>query len=143
MDPKLIEEFLDKRNILAVMGASRDPEKFGHQVYRDLKLGGYKVYPVNPNALRILDDLCYPSLESLPMRPDVVDSVVPPRVTEEMVKTCKQLGIGKVWMQPGSESERAIEFCKNNGIAVVYSLCIMEERRKREAGKQASSHAMQ
>ncbi|MDH5439134.1 MAG: CoA-binding protein [Candidatus Bathyarchaeota archaeon] len=41
------------------------------------------------------------------------------------------LGITKVWMQPGSESEKAIEYCEANGIDVVYGVCIMVERRKR------------
>lgn len=131
LDERLIEEFLDKRNIIAVVGASREPEKYGHLVYKDLKLGGYRVYPVNPNATEILGDKCYPSLEVLPVKPDVVDTVVPLKVTEEIVKTCKTLGINKVWMQPGSESEAAIRFCRDNGISVIYDLCIMVERQKR------------
>jgi predicted CoA-binding protein len=64
----------------------------------------------------------------LPVKPDVVDVVVPPKVTEAVVKTCKKLGITKVWMQPGSESEVALNFCKENGINVVYGVCVMIER---------------
>ena len=131
MNQQLIERFLDKKNVFAVVGASRDRQKYGYQVYRDLKNAGYKVYPVNPNAEEILGDRCYPSLKNLPVNPDVVDVVVPPRVTERIVKTCKKLGITKVWMQPGSESEIAIEFCDENGIDVVHGVCVMIERRSR------------
>jgi len=123
-------EFLDKRNVFAVVGASRNPKKYGHQVYRDLKRAGYEVYPVNPNADEILGDKCYPDLESLPKKPDVVDLVVPPSITEKVVQTCKRLGIRKVWMQPGSESEWAINYCRENGIQVVYGVCVMIERRR-------------
>lgn len=130
MKPGLIRGFLNKRNVIAVVGASRDPKKYGHQVYRDLKEAGYKVYPVNPNADEILGDKCYPDLESLPTKPNVVDIVVPPKVTKEIVKTCKELGITKVWMQPGSESEGAINFCKENAIDCIHGLCIMVERRR-------------
>jgi len=63
MDEKLIMEFLDKKNVFAVVGASRNPKKYGHQVYKDLRNAGYKVYPVNPNANEVLGDKCYPSLE--------------------------------------------------------------------------------
>ncbi|MEM3546028.1 MAG: CoA-binding protein [Candidatus Bathyarchaeia archaeon] len=129
-EQELIRSFLDKRNIFAVVGVSRDPKKYGYQVYKDLKNAGYKVYAVNPNAQEILGDKCYPDLESLPVKPDVVDVVVPPKVTEHIVETCKRLGITKVWMQPGSESEKAIKFCKENGIDVVYGVCIMIERAK-------------
>ena len=130
MNEELIRVFLDKRNVFAVVGASRDPKKYGYQVYKDLKGAGYKVYPVNPNAQEILGDKCYPSLEKLPVKPDVVNVVVPPKVTEHLVETCKKLGITKVWMQPGSESEKAIKFCEENGINVVYGVCVMVERAK-------------
>jgi predicted CoA-binding protein len=36
-------------------------------------------------------------------------------------------------MQPGSESEKAIIFCKDNEIEVVYDNCIMAQRRLLEA----------
>ena len=131
MKADLIKEILERKNVIAVVGASRDPEKYGHRVYRDLKEAGYTVYPINPSTAVILGDRCYPDLKSLPVKPDVVNLVVPPEVTEEVVKACRELGITKVWMQPGSESEKAIQFCEANGIDVVYGVCIMVERRKR------------
>jgi predicted CoA-binding protein len=132
MDEKLIKAFLDRKNIFAVIGVSRDSEKYGHQVYKDLRDAGYRVYCVNPNTNEVLGDKCYPSLESLSIKPDVVDIVVPPKVTERIVETCRKLGILKVWMQPGSESEAAINFCKKNGIDVVHGVCVMVERRSRQ-----------
>ena len=62
-------------------------------MYKDLKNAGYEVYAVNPNAEEILGDKCYPNLESLPVKPGVVDVVVPPKVTEHTVEICKRLGI--------------------------------------------------
>ena len=126
----LIQKFLDKRNVFAVVGASRNPEKYGHKVFRDLRDAGYKVYPVNPNAEEILGVKCYPSLKDLPETPDVVDLVVPPKVTEKVVRECKELGVRMVWMQPGSESEDAIKFCVENGMEVVHGVCVMVERRR-------------
>ena len=86
---------------------------------------------MNPNADEILGDRCYPSIEDLPVKPDVVDIVVPPKITERVVKTCRKLGIRKVWMQPGSESEAAIKFCEENGMDVVHGVCVMVERASR------------
>jgi predicted CoA-binding protein len=34
-------------------------------------------------------------------------------------------GITKVWMQQGSQSDAAIEYCQQNGIEVVSKRCIM------------------
>jgi len=78
VNEKLIEKFLNKRTIFAMVGASRDPKKYGYQVYKHLKKAGYEVYPVNPNADEILGDKCYPDLGELPKKPDVADVVVPP-----------------------------------------------------------------
>jgi len=68
MNGELIKVFLNKKNVFAVVGASRDPRKYGYQVYKDLKNAGYKVYAVNPNAQEILGDKCYQSLENLPCK---------------------------------------------------------------------------
>jgi predicted CoA-binding protein len=132
MDEQMIEEFLEKRNVFAVVGASRNPMKYGHQVYKDLRNAGYTVYPVNPNANEILGDKCYARLESLPEIPQVVDLVVPPEATNEVVKVCEKLGIRRVWMQPGSESRIALDFCKENDIEVVCGVCVMVERRSKQ-----------
>jgi len=136
----LIESFLDKRNVFAVVGVSQNPKKFGHQVFLDLTNAGYMVYPVNPGLDELLGRKCYRSLDRLPKVPDVVDLVVPPAVTEAVLEECMRLGIRKVWMQPGSESERAIGLCRENGIEVLHGVCVMLERRKRqqEAGQPSS-----
>ena len=129
MNPNLITDFLRKQNVFAVVGVSKNPSKYGHQVYKDLKEAGYVVYPVNPSLDEILGDRCYHSLSELPEKTDVVDTVVPPAVTEGIVKECKELGIARVWMQPGSESEKAINFCMRNNINVVHDVCVMVKRR--------------
>jgi len=124
----LITAFFKKGNVFAVVGVSRNPRKYGYKVYKDLKSSGYKVYPVNPNANKIDGQKCYPSLTHLPEKPDVVVTVVPPEVTEKIVKECKELKINKVWMQPGSGSKKAINFCKKNKINVINDICVIRMR---------------
>ncbi len=130
MNPNKVTDFLNKQNVFAVVGVSSNPAKYGHQVYIDLKEAGYVVYAVNPNIDEVLGDRCYHSLNELPEMPDVVDTVVPPAVTEKIVEECKELGIARVWMQPGSESEKALNFCVENNIKVVHDLCVMVKRRE-------------
>lgn len=130
MNTSLINDFLRKEHIFAVVGVSRNPAKYGHQVYKDLKEAGYVVYAVNPNINEVLGDRCYHSLSELPEKTDVVDTVVPPKVTEKMVEECKELRIERVWMQPGSESGHAINFYTRNDIKVVHDVCVMVKRRE-------------
>ena len=123
-----IEEFVGRR-VWAVVGASNDPAKFGHKIVRNLHDAGYVVYPVNPRRGDVAGLKAYPSLADLPEKPDVVDIVVPPTVAEKVAREVEALGLTRVWMQPGSESEEAIRFCEENGIAVVHGACAMLNKR--------------
>jgi predicted CoA-binding protein len=123
-DPKTIKEFLARRHY-AVVGASPDHDKYGHVIWRDLQAKGYTVYPVNPKYDEIEGERCYRSLGEVADVVEVVDVVVPPKVTEEIVKQCAELGLTRVWLQPGAESEAAIDFCQQNGITVLYGVCVM------------------
>jgi predicted CoA-binding protein len=128
---QLIGDFTARR-IWAVVGASNDPNKYGHRIFQTLRAAGYRVYPVNPKGGEIDGARVYPTLADLPERPEVVDIVVPPAVTEEVVRQVKALGLTRVWMQPGAESEAAIRYCQENGIQVVYNACAMHFRRNWE-----------
>jgi len=123
----LVEDFLNKENVFAVVGASRDPGKYGHKVFGFLLESGFKVYPVNPRASKVMGRECFPFLTDLPEKPDVVDFVVPPRIVEKVVEEAASLGVKKVWMQPGSESGKVVEYCKKHGVSVVHGKCVMVE----------------
>ncbi|MFH1073733.1 MAG: CoA-binding protein [Candidatus Firestonebacteria bacterium] len=114
-----------QQKVFAVVGASSNPEKYGYTITKNLLDRGYKVYPINPRLEELHGVKCYKSLAGLPEKPDVVDLVIPPKITEEVVKECLKLGLMRVWMQPGAESSAAVEFCEKNGIKVIYGACVM------------------
>ncbi len=124
----LIEDFVN-RKVWAVVGASQDRSKFGYRVFDTLRKAGYTIYPVNPKGGDLDGATVYASLADLPKAPEVVDLVVPPPVTEQVVKEMRGLGLQRVWMQPGSESQAAIRYCQENGIQVVYDACAMVHKR--------------
>ncbi len=125
----LVNEFLDKKNIFAVVGVSSDASKYGHKVFMDLLKAGYQVYAVHPAGGEINGHQRYGSLAELPLKPDVVSVVVPPSVALEIVKQCHKLGIHKVWLQPGSDSQAVLDYCQWHQIKVLAGLCIMIERQ--------------
>lgn len=121
----LMPEILAQK-VFAVIGASRDPSKYGHMVYVRLKQAGYRVLAVNPNADEVDGDPAYPSLDNLPETPDCVVSVVPPKVTEMVARQAGRMGVRYLWMQPGSESEAAVNAAHAAGLRTVYGgPCIM------------------
>jgi predicted CoA-binding protein len=128
---RLISDFTNRR-VWAVVGASRDRTKFGNRVFRSLRQAGYIVYPVNPRGGEVEGVEVYPALALLPQPPDVIDLVVPPAVTEQVVQQAHRLGLTRVWMQPGAESEAAIAYCQQHGMQVVYDACAMVHKRQWE-----------
>jgi len=121
---KLIDEFMGMKRF-AVVGASDNPEKYGNRIVKNLKGRGYEVYPVNPRLKEVDGSTCYASLADIPVKVDIVDFVVPPVVTEEVLKQCRELGLNRIWLQPGSESQAAINYCQENNLYVVYNVCVM------------------
>jgi len=120
---------LQQIEVVAVVGASRDSAKFGYKVLKDLEQAGFEAYGVNPSCGDIEGIPCYPDLASLPCTPQLIITVVPPGVTEKVVREAGEAGIGRVWMQPGSESDEAARYCEDNGIEYMRDACIMIYRR--------------
>lgn len=125
---KRIQDFINRR-VWAVVGVSHDPAKYGNRIFRNLRDAGYIVYGVHPKGGEVDGQRLYPSLADLPERVEVVDIVVPPQVTEEVVKEAHRLGLHRVWMQPGAESEAAIEWAETHDMEVVHDACAMVSKR--------------
>jgi len=121
---ELIKEFMSQKRF-AIIGATDNPKKYGYEIFKNLKRRGYEVYPVNPRLKELEGTKCYPSLSDILVKVDVVDFVVPPAVAGKVLKECKKLELTRIWLQPGSESEAAIDFCRKNNLKVVHDVCVM------------------
>ncbi len=126
------DSFIDAHNVIAVVGATPNKEKYGYKVFSALRRKGYNTYAVNPNHSIIYGSKCYPSLSSLPEKPDVVITVVKPDITLSIIRQCIKLNIKKIWMQPGSESEEAVELCKKEGLSFICNACFVVDGLKKD-----------
>ena len=118
--------------VWAVLGATDNKEKFGFKIFKILKDSGYKVYPVTPGVDSILGDKCYPTLSALPVKPDAVNFVVPPKVGEPVIAECVALGIKNVWLQPGANGDNVVNAAKKEELNVIHKSCILVELRKQD-----------
>ena len=114
---------------IAIVGATENPSKYGYVIYKDLKLKGLTVYPVNPNRSSIDGDKAFKRLEDIPQRPTIVNIVVPPEVTSDILQQCLDLGLTNVWLQPGAESPAVMSFLQENSFNYLASACIMVASR--------------
>jgi predicted CoA-binding protein len=126
-------DVLKKSKVVAVVGASKNPEKESHTVPRYLKEQGYHVIPVNPTSQEILGERAYPALKDLPddlvRTVDVVEVFRPsdelPQVALQVVELKKRTGRPVVfWAQQGLENEEAKRVLEENGIPYVMDGCM-------------------
>jgi predicted CoA-binding protein len=102
-----------------VVGASTDREKYGNKVLRCYLQTGRRAIPVNPKAAEVEGIAAVPSVAELPDDVKSISVITPPSVTERVVEAAARRGIENVWMQPGAESQAAVELCQRNGINVI------------------------
>lgn len=125
-----IENLVNKRT-WAVVGASNSHEKFGRRIYDRLKSNCYEVYAVNPNEQGLDDGSpTYRSVQELPLVPEVVDVVVPPRFGMQVVDDCVAKGVRAIWFQPGAESQEVVAYAQSKGLTVIWGgPCAMVEAK--------------
>lgn len=112
---------------IALVGASKNPAKYGNIILKDLLSKGFEVLPVNPNYDEIEGVKCYKSIKELPRDVDVIVFVVPPKVGLQVAKEAVEAGFKKLWFQPGAESEEIREFLEKVGVEYSFEKCIMVE----------------
>jgi predicted CoA-binding protein len=120
-------EFLANKRV-AVTGVSRTPKDHGsNTVYKRLRERGYEVFAVNPNAHKVEGDRCYLDLKSIPGGVDAVVIGTRPKIAEDTMRECAELGIKHVWMHrgpgAGSVSDAATEYGRKHGITVIDGGC--------------------
>lgn len=133
IDP-LVKDFLAQKKV-AIVGVSDKRETGCNLAYRKFKEAGYAVSAVNPHLTTFEGGACYPDLKSIPEKPEAVFILANPKVTEQIVQQCVDLGVKHVWMhcvmgtKPGmaasmtSVSQEAVRMCRENGIAVIPGAC--------------------
>ena len=130
----MVRDFLAQKKI-AVVGVSDKRDTGCNLAYNKFKENGYHVYAVNPRISTFNGAPCYPDLKSIPEKPDAVFILASPKVTDQIVQQCVELGVKHVWMhcmmgtKPGlvagmtSVSQDAVEMCNANGVAVIPGAC--------------------
>ena len=126
-------EVMKTRKVIAVVGASKNPEKEAHTVPLYLKEHGYRIVPVNPTADRIFGEKAFPSLASLPenlaKEVEVIEVFRPsedlPDVARQVVELSGRCGRTYVfWSQTGLENDEAKAILAAGGIPFVMNACM-------------------
>ena len=131
----MLEEFF-KPSSIAVIGASRNPTKVGHQILRNLVECSFpgELYPVNPKAEKILGLKCYPQVSEIPGDIDLALVAIPARLVLDVARQCGEkkvkgilvisAGFKETGLQ-GAELERQlVETCRKYGMRLLGPNCL-------------------
>ncbi len=110
-------ESLVSPTTVAVIGASRDPSKVGHAIFKNILSGGFQgaVHPVNPTARAISGVRSYRSVLEVPDPVDLAVVITPAPTVPDVLYECGRAGVRAVVVISGGFRE------------------VGEEGRKREA----------
>ncbi len=84
-----MEQFFSPRSV-AVIGASRDPNKVGHVILKNLLDAGFRgnIFPVNPKVEVLLGLRCYSSVAMIQSRIDTAIVAVPAETAVQVLDEC-------------------------------------------------------
>jgi predicted CoA-binding protein len=125
-----ILEILRETRVIALVGASPNPERPSHQVGQFLVRMGYRVIPVNPGIAgkQLFGEMVYASLGDIPdnITIDMVDIFRRSDRVEPVVQSMLSLRPNLprvIWMQIGVVNPVAAQAARAAGIEVVQNRC--------------------
>ena len=122
-----IPELLKTSRTIAVVGLSSKRFRPSYGVAEYMQRNGYRIIPVNPFEQAVLGEKCYPDLDSVRERVDIVDIFRRAEFVPEIVEAAIRIGARAVWMQEGVVHEEAAARAKAAGLAVVMDRCILKD----------------
>ena len=121
----MIDSLKDKDNLIALIGASNDKNKYGNKILLDLLAKNYNVVPINHKEGSIAGLKAYSKVQDLPSRPSIINFVVPPEVGLNITKELVEEGYNHFWYQPGAESENLTNLLTQEDKDFIDDKCIM------------------
>lgn len=120
---KTSHEILETARTIAVVGASRDPDKAGGSVPAGLQHRGFRIIPVNPYAETLFGERVYRSLLDIPEKVDLVDVFRPAEDAPEIARQAAAIGAGALWLQLDIRSDEARRIAADAGMDYVEDEC--------------------
>ena len=122
------EEILRESTTIAVVGASRYPEKEAHTVPRQMLRHGWRIIPVNPFVDEVFGVRTVPTLADLDEPVDLVNVFRPAHDAVEVVRQAVAIKAPAVWLQSGIFSAEARQIAEEAGLDYVEDRCLAVER---------------
>jgi uncharacterized protein len=125
-----IADLLLSARTIAVVGLSENPNRPSYGVSAYMQRHGYRIFPVNPAVNSVLGEKCYPRLEDVPEKIDIVDVFRRSDAVPEVVDAAIAVGAKAVWLQEGVIHDAATAKARAAGLTVIVDRCILKEHMR-------------
>jgi predicted CoA-binding protein len=134
LDGAGIAELLSSARRIAVVGASSNPSRPSHDVFRTLIRAGYQCVPVNPNEREVEGIPAVATLTEAKVAfggsIDIVDVFRRAELTPETARDAVAVGAKALWLQLGIVNWESAKIASEGGLAVVMDRCTAIELRR-------------
>ena len=129
-------EIISRSKSVAIVGASANPARASNFVATYLLSSStdFDVYFVNPAEREILGREVYPSLDLLPVVPDITDVFRRAELLPDAAEEAAAIGSATFWAQLGLWSAEAAQICLGAGMEVVMDRCLKIEHARFAGG---------
>ena len=110
---------------VAVIGASRNRQKFGNKALRSFEAQGYTVIPINPNETEVEGHKTYPTVLEYPGQIDMATVYVRAAAGVAVMDDLKKKGIAEVWLNPGADDTAVVRRAQELGLNVIQACSII------------------
>src|SRR6185503_20933450 len=111
--------------VVAVVGASRDRQKFGNKAVRAFRDAGHTVIPVNPHETDVEGERAYASVLDVPGPIDMATVYVQPDVALRLLDEFQRKGIAEIWVNPGAEDAAVMAEARRRKMNVFFACSII------------------
>jgi uncharacterized protein len=126
-DINTLRRILRENHVIAVVGLSADWFRPSYFAAKYMLEHGYRVIPVNPKYPQILGQKCYPSLQEVPEKIDIVDVFRKTADVMPIAEAAIAVGAKVLWQQLGVKNEAAAAKARAAGLDAVMDHCVKIE----------------
>ncbi len=117
-------------NNIAVVGMSPKTERPSNYVALYMRNQGYNIIPVNPGQKSIQNEMCYPSLTSIPHQVDIVNVFRRSEYVLPIAQDAIAIGAKALWLQDGVINEEASKIAQEAGLLFIMNDCMLRRHRR-------------
>ncbi len=114
------------KRVVAVIGASSDPAKYGNKAVRAYLRQGWIVHPVTPKPEPIEGLKTYSSIKDIPGHIDRATIYLPPALGMNVLSDIAAKKPDEFFVNPGAESDELLDAARALGLDPIVACSIVE-----------------